>query len=177
MKIVGLIFVLNLISFPLFASISWVGNYFCIKGLDEALSSDPLVISETDTLHFFVSVYKPEVTEGEGQGAGIQARFYIDVPRGLYFPMQYVRDEGHNDVYGLELKPLMLQPGPYRFGIAVSDEPISKNSHWSEGNFYWVTKTSYGYTNPSYPNHEWIHSFRTLEVTRGHFLPFLENKK
>ena len=177
MKIVIFIFILNVISFPLAASIPWAGDYFCLKNLEERATSDPLVVSEADTLHFFVSVYKPLVTDGEGQGEGVSARFYVDVPQGLSFPMHYVRDEENNDVYRFELKPWMLKPGQYRFGIAVSDVPILEGSHWSQNNFYWVTKTSYGATNPSYPNHEWIHSFRTLEVIKEIRSPFLENKK
>ncbi|MBI3016955.1 MAG: hypothetical protein HYY62_03030 [Deltaproteobacteria bacterium] len=177
MKIWTILFILNIISFPLAASIPWAGDYFCLKNLQERVTSDPLVVSEADTLQFFVSVYKPLVTDHEGQGQGIHARFYVDVPGGISFPMEYVRDEENNDVYRFELKPWMLKSGHYRFGFAVSDESILEGSHWSRNNFYWVTKTSYGYTNPSYPNHEWIHSFRTLEVIEDRTLPFLENKK
>ena len=177
MKITFFIFILNIISFPLIASIPWAGDYFCLKNLQERVTSDPLVVSEVETARFFVSVYKPQVTDREGQGQGIYARFYVDVPQGRYFPMTYVEDFGAHDIYGFELKPFMLKPGIYRFGIAVGDVPVASGSHWSKGNFYWVTQTSYGTSNPSYPNHEWIHSFRTLEVIREIRSPFLENKK
>ncbi|MBI3019399.1 MAG: hypothetical protein HYY61_05865 [Deltaproteobacteria bacterium] len=174
MKIAVFAFILNVVSFPLAASIPWAGDFFCLKNLRQRVIVDPLVVSEAQTLHFFVSVYKPLVTDSKGQGQGIHVRFYVDVPQDIFFPMHYVRDEGNNDVYRFELKPGMLKPGQYRFGMAVSDEPVLEGNHWSQNNFYWVTKTSYGYTNSSYPNHEWINSFRTLEVIEDHTL---ENKK
>ncbi len=177
MKILFFVFILNVISFPLFSAIPWAGDYFCLKNSQERVASDPLVVSEAETVHFLVSVYKPGVTDRKGQGQSIEARFYVNVAQGQYFPMAYVEDSGNNDVYSFELRPFMLKPGHYRFGIAVGDSPVAHESHWSEGNFYWVTKISYGYTNPSYPNHEWINSFRTLEVIRETPLPFLENKK
>jgi len=161
-----LAFILSTISSPLMASIPWAGDYFCLRNLQERAIGDPMVVSQAEVLHFFVSVYKPGVTDRPGQGQGIYARFYADISQGRYFPMTYVEDFGHNDVYRVELLPSLLKPGQYRFGIAVSDEPLLEASHWSKGNFYWVTQASYGYTNPSYPNHEWIHSFRTLKVIR-----------
>lgn len=132
--------------------------------LAQTTAPDPLVINADAPLKVQVEIYKKGIANFLGQGSEISARFYIDVPRGKYFQMKYVKDQGASDLYEVQLKPFSLEPKTYAWAIAITDQKIPDSIHWSEGNFYWVTQWSYGYTNPSYPNHEWIHSFRTLIV-------------
>lgn len=169
MKKMSFIFLFFLISTPLFSEIQWAGNLS---------QQGPIVIQESETIYLYVQVYKQDVTESLGQGRDITARFYVNVANGLYLPMTYLNDAGNNDVYKVALKPFSLRPGIYRFAVAVTDQKVESCTHWSDGNFYWVTDSSYGYTNPSYPNHDWFNSFQTLEVLPSHVrdLPLLEQK-
>ena len=159
-----------LVSGSAFVNIDWAGNF--------SPSLEPFALPQDGGFTVSLEVYKTGVTEVEGQGEGIFARFYVDVPHGVYFPMTYVGDHGNNDIYAVYLAPFVLNTGLYQVGVGVSDHSSAqKTTHWSEGNFYWVTKESYGYTNTSYPNHEWMNSFRTLEIVRSKSIPPIFNNK
>lgn len=162
-----------------FAAIDWAGNFSYSLNKEQIQTIDPIDMYPDDSILFSVEVYKRGVTEAEGAGELIFVRLYLDVRDVLYFPMKYVGDRNNNDLYQVELKPWTLEGSTYRMAVGVTDQDIQNIRHWSEANFYWVTSTSYGYTNPSYPNHEWFNSFRTLKVApigRHQVPPFLETK-